>query len=572
METDLTERYPGLSRRRFLQAGGTLAALSSGHIRLPAAAGADVRDFHVCLNPAILEQDPDLLSVVERSGVKTVWLAGFFYGHWPYSLERLKEAGKNIRAKGMAVQIANIPLGHPGDSLGSSENGFPLTPPSHWAPALSLDGKQFTGTSLHPPAVQENQDALKKLRSSGSHLFFLDDDFRLARGPGQIGGCFCPRHQEDFRRQHLNPDFGFTRGPAGIPDCNCSRQQERFLLPAGFRLSQWQELLQDIESRRLTSLVRSWIRYQCDELSHAFRRQEKIVGKGCLGIMVMYLGSEKAGIGLSDYTNSPFRVGELMFSDSTFEPPKGKTDELFSVLFHRRFARPELAYSETTAFPAGALSAPNMAAKLTVSTIADVRHTMFMSGLTPFPRTHWEILAPAMRKQARIHARLAGHQPHGPWKHFWGEASRCIGRDRPFSLWLAAGIPFEVTESLSREGWTFLSDEDALDLMEKKRQSPGTICIARPEAAGSSPLVRALPESLDALLALKSSLSSELFDIPYVLDSLPAICAWYPDIDTVLVWNLSYKGVTLTVRWREKRRTVTLDALDCALLEEVTRA
>jgi hypothetical protein len=30
---------------------------------------------------------------------------------------------------------------------------------------------------------------------------------------------------------------------------------------------------------------------------------------------------------------------------------KGKTDELFSALMHRRFARPELAYSEKTAFP-----------------------------------------------------------------------------------------------------------------------------------------------------------------------------------------------------------------------------
>jgi hypothetical protein len=60
-------------------------------------------------------------------------------------------------------------------------------------------------------------------------------------------------------------------------------------------------------------------------------------------------------------------------------------DELFSVLFHRRFADPQRCYSETTAFPADRLSAANMAAKLVISTLADVRHTMFMSGLTPFP-------------------------------------------------------------------------------------------------------------------------------------------------------------------------------------------
>jgi hypothetical protein len=91
-----------------------------------------------------------------------------------------------------------------------------------------------------------------------------------------------------------------------------------------------------------------------------------------------------------------------MFDDHSFTPVKGKTDELFSVLFHRRFVRPELAFSETTAYPANRLSAAHLAAKLVISTLADVRHTMFMSGLTPFPREHWSVLAPAMREQARL--------------------------------------------------------------------------------------------------------------------------------------------------------------------------
>ena len=80
-----------------------------------------------------------------------------------------------------------------------------------------------------------------------------------------------------------------------------------------------------------------------------------------------------------------------------------------------------------------------MAAKLVISTLADVRQTMFMSGLTPFPREHWGVLAPAMREQARLHAGIAGHRPRGPFKHFWGEAQRLVGHDHPFSLWLAAG-------------------------------------------------------------------------------------------------------------------------------------
>ena len=66
-----------------------------------------------------------------------------------------------------------------------------------------------------------------------------------------------------------------------------------------------------------------------------------------------------------------------MFNDKSFAPVKGKTDELFSSLFHRRFVSPELAYSETTAFPADKLSASNMAAKLSVSLLSDVHNTMF---------------------------------------------------------------------------------------------------------------------------------------------------------------------------------------------------
>ena len=123
----------------------------------------------------------------------------------------------------------------------------------------------------------------------------------------------------------------------------------------------------------------------------------------------MYFGADKAGLRLADYRDVPFRVSEYMFQDWSLTPVKGKTDEIFSVLFHRRFAAPERAWSETTSYPAHALSAANMAAKLVISALTDVRHTLFMSGLTPFPKTHWTTLAQGMRRQAQFHAQLGGH-------------------------------------------------------------------------------------------------------------------------------------------------------------------
>ena len=128
---------------------------------------------------------------------------------------------------------------------------------------------------------------------------------------------------------------------------------------------------------------------------------------------------------------------------------------MFSSLFHRRFVRPELAYSETTAFPDRQLSLKNKVAKLAVSTLSDVRNTMFMCD---FPKEHWPTLAPAMKRHADIHARIAGHAAHGPLKHFWGEASRYVGDDNPYSLFMALGVPFEVTGEPARDGFTFLSE------------------------------------------------------------------------------------------------------------------
>jgi len=281
--------------------------------------------------------------------------------------------------------------------------------------------------------------------------------------------------------------------------------------------------------------------------------------------MVMYLGSEKAGIRLSDYTRVPFRVGELMFDDRSFGPVKGKTDELFSVLFHRRFAPPELAYSETTAFPADRLSARNMSAKLVISSLADVRHTMFMSGLTPFPRPHWQSLGPAMRKQAALHTTVAGQVPRGPFKHYWGENSRMVGDDRPYSLFLACGIPFEVTEEPARDGWTFLSDADARGLPGSRLNSKGTRFVARTPSA-SAPTLLALPESLSDLFAFKRRILPELTEVPVVIDDKPIVCAWYPSIRKVALWNLSEGSTTCGLAYKGKRRELTLGALDSEIV------
>lgn len=483
------------------------------------AAKGQVRRYHVCLAPDALEAEAGLLEVVRDAGVSDVWVAGYFYGHWHYTPERIGVQLRRIEKLGLRGHVVQLPLGHPGDSLGAVTGQPPLIPPAHWSRVVRADGRIQWGTSLHEPATAENAEALRRLGAMGVRAVFLDDDFRLASGPGSIGGCYCPRHIEDFRRAH------------------------------GYGASCGAELRAAVGARTLNGMVRAWVDFHCDRLSESFVAMQRTEPRISLGVMVMYLGSEKAGIRLADYQKAPFRVGELMFRDKDFEPVKGKTDELFSALFHRRFARPELAYSETTAFPANALSAPNLAAKLAISTLADVRNTMFMSGLTPFPRAHWSVLAPAMRAQAALHAEFAGLRPAGPFRHYWGEASRYVGDDRPYSLFLAAGVPFSVCDAAPETGWAFLSDADA-----GAAWRAGARAVSR----------RTRPETLRDLFALKREIRGELetAGTPYVVEDQPAVLAWYPEARVALVWNLAEQAVRLTVRMRGRDVAVTAGPLE----------
>ncbi|GMV99506.1 MAG: hypothetical protein AMXMBFR84_06450 [Candidatus Hydrogenedentota bacterium] len=525
-----------LSRRDFLHLSGTIPWLLPSALNANSSSTQGGRDFHICSNIDTLTRHPHLLQVYRDAGIGTVWIAGYFYGHWPWLPEALGEWRKKILAAGLQAEVATVPLGHPGDSLGSTgEQTVPLTPPAHWQMASKPDGKQFSGTSLHEPATAENADALKLLRAQGFREAFLDDDFRLAVGPGVIGGCFCGDHKQRFLNLH------------------------------GYSDSQWHALLADVRARDLSPIVRAWVEFTCDELTASFRTQQAAAAPMTVSIMVMYLGSEKAGIRLKDYADTHFRVGELMFNDAGFSPVKGKTDELFSALFHRRHVEPEDAFSETTIFPENSLSAKNMAAKLAVSTIADVRHTLFMSGLPPIPESYWPVLAPAIAEQKRVHEKVAGHAPHGPFKHFHGEAERYVGEDKPYSLFLASGIPFEVTGELAADGWTFLGDADARAVQRGAIKSPGTQLISR--ISSSVPELESLPEELDRVYALKDRTLPQLHDVPVVMDHKPVVCAWYPTAQRVLLWNLSEQAEAVTLRYREAERTISLSPLGTSLAE-----
>ena len=527
------------SRRTFL--AGCAGVAAAGFAAMASAdqrnGNSSKRTYHFSTNRFALEEDPELLPAVIDAGVTDLWLASYFFGHWYDKPADLMQMARKIESKGLRVHVINVPLGHPGDSLGAKSGNVPLTPPSHWKMGVKPNDALFSGTSLHAPATAENCAALKKLQAAGVRELFLDDDFRLAQGPGTIGGCFCSVHRKRFLTLH------------GYPD------------------SSWDELLDDVSRRDLSRYVRQWVDFSCDELTASFRAQQRAAPQIRLGNMIMFMGAEKAGIRLKEYRNSLFRVGELMFDDRSFSSVRAKTQELFSVLFHRRYARPELAFSETTAFPANRLSARNMAAKLAISTIADVRNTMYMSGLTAFPTGHWPVLKPAMRKQQKLHSRLAGHPLRGPFKHFWGDAGRYVSDDNANCLFLAAGVPFEVVEAPGKEGVVFLGDHDAALAHNGQLRSAGALMVHRPGSDVPPGNARAVAETLPELFALKRTL--DLTHVPHIVEDIPIVCAWYPTANCVFLWNPQDEPVTVTLAYKKAIRQVRIGALDSELLEGV---
>ena len=497
-----------------------------------------IRRFHICLQPQAIEDYPELPSLIREAGVTDIWLAGFLYGRWYLTPDELKKQAIILQKQGFRIHVINVPLGHPGASIGLEEGHQLNTPPVHWKNACALDGKLYSGTSIHTPAQKENVQAIRQIREKGFESVFLDDDFRLARSPGQIGGCFCDECRQEFLNLY------------------------------GYNNSDWAGLLDSVTNRNPGLILRNWTAYACDKLFDMFVNLQKAAPQMSLGIMVMYLGSEKAGIPLDRFQQVPFRVGELMFDDKSFGRIKGKTDELFSSLFHRRFTQPDLAYSETTAYPADRLSAGNMAAKLNISLISDVRHTMFMSGLSPFPVSHWPALGPAMRKSARLHEKIAGHKPRGPLKHFWGWDSRLVGKDKPFSLFLALGIPFEVVTELPADGWIFLSDEDARAVAEKRLRPLTANLIARTDIKPDPGQFIPLGENLDNLFSFKKSIIRKLQGIPFVQEDTPVVFSWYPTARAGLLWNLTEKEQQYTVKCNDRiLNQITVPALDVEFIK-----
>ncbi len=483
---------------------------------------AEPTHYHACLTAQAIATDAGLLPRMKSAGIDRIWLIAWGYGHWFAPPEQLAAARAACMAAGLEAQPIVLPLGHPGESLGLTDTVFPLTPPSHWRLAEDEHGRNFCGTSLHAPATDENVAALRVLARLGFRHVLLDDDARLARSPGQVGGCFCNAHRVAF--------LAAGRRPAAA----------------------WSKLLDAVRQRRTTALVRAWLGFQQAEMSGFLAALDAADPRLDITTSAMELGDEKAGIPLTNLRGRGLRVGEGHFSDAAFASVEGRCTELFSALFHRRFVRRDRSFSETTAFPHDQLSSDNLVAKLAVPLIADVGTVLFMSGVTPYPADRYAALSAALPRHRLAAAQIAGAALAGPLTHWWGEASRLSGAESPAVRWLALGVPFSVAAQRPGTGVVVAAPGDAAELATRGATVLTTVAI---------PGTQRVSDDWPAWWVWRRSLLAGPVDFPYVVDEEPTVCAWYPAARRVVLWEVSGRARTVTLRSRGGDQQVALPAL-----------
>jgi hypothetical protein len=474
--------------------------------------------FHICAHPVEFMENPDLGKLLVENGIEKVWLAGYFYGQWSYDRDKLLRAKSMAEAAGLRTALVNVPLGHPGNSLGEVDKLVPLTIPPHWRYRLNVDGQEVRHCGcLNDASWQDNLGALREARRIGFHEVFMDDDLRLAVGPGVIGGCFCSDCISRYRQQ------------TGASD------------------RELDEIRKQVKGRiRGEALVR-WLKFHGGRLTAFLDDCNSIAGDLSVGIMVMYMGNEQAGIELARLRRRLFRVGEGHFDNGSFGNPHGKLVALASAMFHRRYADRSLAFSESTAFPPTGLSAENLGRKIAVPMMADVPNVMFMSGIRMFPKTYWPTLSEHIRHARRLDRELPSGPPTGALKLWFGPGVRSVAASWPLVDCLGLGIPVEAITQVTPGGAYLVQAEDVPFLPENVLTDPKTAIVTC--STPKPPVARCrwidVGGDWPARWRAKEAILEAVGDVPHIAGATPTAVRWYRNSNKLLVWNINETEQTM---------------------------
>lgn len=306
------------------------------------------------------------LDMMRRAGVKRLWLDGYFYGRHETEPEDIARARARILDAGFESGIISLPVGHPGNSLNPDDPTLELSIPHTWRYRIDKNGAPvYFCADIEEEMIRDNARAAGIYAQMGFDMSFFDDDLRMGNWGSETQGCFCD-------------------------DC-IARFNERFSLrQTRDSLRAYVEGAPDPDG-----ILDMWRKFNCDKVTNLMVKTH-VHGQRS-GIMVMHSGDERHGISIPDIRRAlpdcMFRVGEAHFCDADYAAPGGRASLAKSVSRHLELIGDGDAYSESTVFPARALSPENLLDKVRLEIALGLRHIFLMSGTWFLSEPYWNAVA-----------------------------------------------------------------------------------------------------------------------------------------------------------------------------------
>lgn len=309
---------------------------------------------------------PARLKQMKRAGVEHLWLTGYFYGRHESDPEQMYRARLLLEEEGLRTGALSLPVGHPGNSLNPDDPTLELAINPAWHYRIDRFGqKEYFIACIDNVMTAHNAAAAREYAQAGFTRHFFDDDLRLGNWGNQVQGCFCDSCIDAFSRR------------------------------TGMKLRR-DRLAYAVDHD--PAVREAWIQYNCEKLT-GFMRDTAVPGMTS-GIMIMHNGGPFHGISIPDIKAAVpdclFRVGELHFDDASYLSPAGRSSLAGSVRNHLALIGDNPAYSESTVFPAAAMSPQNWIDKIRYEINLGLRNIFLMSGTWFFSEPYWNALADAL--------------------------------------------------------------------------------------------------------------------------------------------------------------------------------
>ena len=302
------------------------------------------------------------LTKMRSAGVETIFVFGYFYGHMESPEEEIAKARCVLEDEGFRTGVINLPCGHGGNALDPNDETLRLEIGDRWRMRADDAGQLYpTAACIEEKMIADSRAANEAFRQMGYRRLICDDDLRLGPWGKTLRGCFCDRCMAEF-----------------------SELAGRTIARA------------EIMNAKNSALRAQWMDFQCAKVTRFLTETTPRDMQG--GVMVMHNGDRRHGIDIPAIraaTPEDFmlRVGEAHFDDAAFLDPRAQASLEASILTHLTlFGDDARCYSESTVFPANALSPENWIRKMEIEIRCGLRNLFLMSGTWFFTDPYWDML------------------------------------------------------------------------------------------------------------------------------------------------------------------------------------